>query len=452
MPTSKMSNDRPDTPSLLSSPPPPLSSSPDRPDATAEVVVGDEKISKTAAITTKVFAVLSGTDHTTTTQKNSPSALDPLTQGTISVSASSLSSVSPSMEDEKFAKSFTRRVSLPNHDQVGQVRIIADEKVRNENESPENQAKKRKRCSVLIGDSHGGVSEETTQSSLSQENPHKDLYLGLSGWKELEDGLPLILCTMRQSMPREINNDASAWSIDDGDEDDSSIVELPVAKKRRKPSSTSKKVVKSGSKQKGKGKAAKTKTSRSLALSLVKKAIHDQSNKKTKKTREGLTPWSPGTSQSSDTASQQQQDHHPPSRKKSPASSSNVRESMFTPFLEGRPGSKKAKPVKEFPISVLRETDVLSGRGSNVCVFPGNILFRNYINDLRDEYQTAQRKQKMVIATRVCNLVLDSGGRFLEKHESPNVYAWKLLPHDKVLEKCSQALREKNRWSAVKGK
>ena len=111
-----------------------------------------------------------------------------------------------------------------------------------------------------------------------------------------------------------------------------------------------------------------------------------------------------------------------------------------------------AKPVKEFPISVLRETDVLSGRGSNVCVFPGNILFRNYINDLRDEYQTAQRKQKMVIATRVCNLVLDSGGRFLEKHESPNVYAWKLLPHDKVLEKCSQALREKNRWSAVKGK
>ena len=102
------------------------------------------------------------------------------------------------------------------------------------------------------------------------------------------------------------------------------------------------------------------------------------------------------------------------------------------------------KPIQMSPVYNLNRNDVLGGKGKGVQAYPGNIQFRNFINQRRDEYIVLKKnKDKNDLALQIMNEVtsLDPPGRFLV--EDPSGAMFHELGRDKVLAKIKQALREK---------
>lgn len=109
------------------------------------------------------------------------------------------------------------------------------------------------------------------------------------------------------------------------------------------------------------------------------------------------------------------------------------------------------------PISYVTNptsNDVLLGRGAPYITFEGNRRFRSYVKTRKAEYVAARRFQtKEAIARSVINEIQRRGGRFLERVKDRKVQAalgvndkdvWTLAPDDAVIEKCKQALRDKD--------
>jgi hypothetical protein len=72
----------------------------------------------------------------------------------------------------------------------------------------------------------------------------------------------------------------------------------------------------------------------------------------------------------------------------------------------------------------------------------GNVCFRSYVAPLRTEYNLAKRKEdKVTLCQHVIDHVTAQGGTFLQK-ESGSSQFWIELDHERVMAKCSQALRE----------
>lgn len=100
--------------------------------------------------------------------------------------------------------------------------------------------------------------------------------------------------------------------------------------------------------------------------------------------------------------------------------------------------------------------DVLLGRGAPYISFEGNRRFRSYVRTRKAEYMAANRHQtKEAIARSVINEIQRRGGRFLERVKDKSVRTalglvddetklWALAPDDAVVEKCKQALRDKD--------
>jgi len=127
--------------------------------------------------------------------------------------------------------------------------------------------------------------------------------------------------------------------------------------------------------------------------------------------------------------------------------------------------SKRSFPTTNseiVPIQHARTNDVLSGRGNGVAAFAGNVQFREFVRQAKENYCSAPRHEKGIITRAVIERVkrLDPPGRFLEKDPSSSGSAgvatdgsvvgggfWVEVPMCRVVDKTSQALREGS-WKA----
>jgi len=99
---------------------------------------------------------------------------------------------------------------------------------------------------------------------------------------------------------------------------------------------------------------------------------------------------------------------------------------------------------KQHPVGTLtkHDNDIICGRGNGVQYHPGNVKYREFINNYRLEYLSAQRYHK----GNYCRLVyddtqkLDPPGRFLAQDKKNQLYYE--IEEKKVLDKIAQALRE----------
>ncbi len=97
-------------------------------------------------------------------------------------------------------------------------------------------------------------------------------------------------------------------------------------------------------------------------------------------------------------------------------------------------------------VSNLNDNDVLSGRGGRINSHPGNIQFRNLVNQHKMTYLSKQTKKldKVKIANEIVQTIrnMDPPGRFL-KQEKGNADEWIEIGDDRARKKAGQAMREK---------
>eukprot|EP00980_Cylindrotheca_fusiformis_P005718 scaffold1192_cov58-Cylindrotheca_fusiformis.AAC.12 len=68
----------------------------------------------------------------------------------------------------------------------------------------------------------------------------------------------------------------------------------------------------------------------------------------------------------------------------------------------------------------VRESDVLLGRGRRFQEHPGNVRFRNALEDYRDAYDSARRNQKRRITVALREMLAADGFRFLKQVDDTN--------------------------------
>jgi hypothetical protein len=108
---------------------------------------------------------------------------------------------------------------------------------------------------------------------------------------------------------------------------------------------------------------------------------------------------------------------------------------------------------RTFPILV--NIDVLIGRGASISKFPGNILFRQLLNEQREQYTSrCRRRLKNDIAEQIIIQINQRGGRFLREviisedddgeflELSHNTKRWMIVDKKSVKAKIKEALRE----------
>ena len=104
-----------------------------------------------------------------------------------------------------------------------------------------------------------------------------------------------------------------------------------------------------------------------------------------------------------------------------------------------RKGNKSSVKEQDTVILVRKPTDVLCGRGNGISAWPGNIYFRQVVNQYRLEYKNNPRNHKGQVALSVIAEIEHVGGRFLTEAENGRHF---LLSKRKVFDKTVQALRE----------
>lgn len=87
------------------------------------------------------------------------------------------------------------------------------------------------------------------------------------------------------------------------------------------------------------------------------------------------------------------------------------------------------------------KNDVLSGRGSGVNSWEGNIFYRKLVNERKQLYTSVKRNEKTPIAKEIISIIhsLNPRGRFLTRDRSGQ---WIELSMADTMNKTSQALRE----------
>ena len=88
---------------------------------------------------------------------------------------------------------------------------------------------------------------------------------------------------------------------------------------------------------------------------------------------------------------------------------------------------------------IIRENDVLLGRGGQTNKHVGNKRYRSIVVDHQHEYLRARKKDKIVIARRIVAIIHQNGGRFLKQIPSS---LWEEVTDERAQAKTSQALRE----------
>jgi hypothetical protein len=94
------------------------------------------------------------------------------------------------------------------------------------------------------------------------------------------------------------------------------------------------------------------------------------------------------------------------------------------------------------PRYVIRENDVLFGRGNHTKNHPGNIYYRSLVSSVKDIYSNYRKERKQVISELIydCIKSLNPPGLFVHEVQSDR---WEEVNKQGALRKISQALREK---------
>lgn len=78
------------------------------------------------------------------------------------------------------------------------------------------------------------------------------------------------------------------------------------------------------------------------------------------------------------------------------------------------------------------------------------MYFRQIVNKYRNEYIQSARDLKVKIAKQVIDIIHNNGGRFLQETESGSGKYFE-ISHPRAIEKCCQALREKEKSNSSRG-
>jgi len=92
------------------------------------------------------------------------------------------------------------------------------------------------------------------------------------------------------------------------------------------------------------------------------------------------------------------------------------------------------------PVTELNTNDVLCGRGGRINAHPGNVRFRDIVQERKKEYlaKTTKKLAKAHIAANIVHGIRDLGGRFLKEEAD----GWYDIGDAKAIKKVGQALRE----------
>ncbi|CAJ1969896.1 unnamed protein product [Cylindrotheca closterium] len=97
------------------------------------------------------------------------------------------------------------------------------------------------------------------------------------------------------------------------------------------------------------------------------------------------------------------------------------------------------------------EMDVLFGKGYRLQLHPGNVFFREFLEQHRDEYESTPRQNRRAMAVELAQSLRNNGARFLQKAESGE---WVESDNSQAEKKVSQFFRElrKKRSKAAGGR
>lgn len=106
------------------------------------------------------------------------------------------------------------------------------------------------------------------------------------------------------------------------------------------------------------------------------------------------------------------------------------------------PPSEEAGDYIAIPSRDITHHDICLGRGNAIAHSEGNMCYRAIVWKYRESYASASRVEKRDIANQVIDEVysLDPPGRFIEKTSTGK---YREVPHERIIEKCCQSLREK---------
>mmetsp|Transcript_11636 Transcript_11636/g.27993 ORF Transcript_11636/g.27993 Transcript_11636/m.27993 type:complete len:302 (+) Transcript_11636:769-1674(+) len=97
----------------------------------------------------------------------------------------------------------------------------------------------------------------------------------------------------------------------------------------------------------------------------------------------------------------------------------------------------------------IRETDVLFGRGRLVQYHPGNIRFREFLGEHRDEYESLSRNERRQACVDLTKALVAKGTRFLKQGV---VEEWTVCDFEGAVDKVSQFYRTRRRRMREQGK
>ena len=111
----------------------------------------------------------------------------------------------------------------------------------------------------------------------------------------------------------------------------------------------------------------------------------------------------------------------------------------FSPSLQKM---KQPPPLKNFGVQYLLDSyDVVCGRGNACRKHPGNINFRNVIEDNLSNYITARTKtDKSIVVSQIASAIREEGGDFVRYEESTG--EWHQVCERALREKVGQSLRD----------
>ena len=103
----------------------------------------------------------------------------------------------------------------------------------------------------------------------------------------------------------------------------------------------------------------------------------------------------------------------------------------------------KPKPQILTANLVLRDKDIMCGRGAPTGTHPGNLEYKKVIKKYEMKYLCSKRSEKPDIATKVWNEFRTIGARFVKRErKNDGAFVWVEIDEKHVYEKICQSLRE----------
>lgn len=110
------------------------------------------------------------------------------------------------------------------------------------------------------------------------------------------------------------------------------------------------------------------------------------------------------------------------------------------------------RTLSKDPVENANENDIYFGRGGRTNNNPGNIRFRDKVNEVRERYEKlneCQKSEKELLSKEVIDVMLSENRRFLQR--APDAEGWYEVDYNGARKKASQALREKPKPSRQDG-